>query len=194
MLFYKAEGTVKDGITNVERGYSGTGESGMFSQISDSFYYKHEESVYVFVATLKHGKITMGIVSDEPCDAMAYTDEYLKEAQTSADLKFDEITMTMFFNMLNNAERMNFIPCSDYVATLFDLNFLTNRNRDSEEKIFDCAADKSEVYDSARQTLCVQPLLEELNRIYEGKSYNKFMGNPVQYIIRTDSKDVGDTV
>ena len=68
MLFYKAEGTVKDGITNVERGYSGTGESGMFSQISDSFYYKHEESVYVFVATLKHGKITMGIVSDEPCD------------------------------------------------------------------------------------------------------------------------------
>ncbi len=194
MLLYKAEGIVKSGITTIERGHSRMDTCTMFSQLSDTFYTDHGGKIYIFISMLNQGKINAGIITAEPCDAQAYMAEYLGGADTVAELDIKEVTMNMFFNMLGSAGRMDFIPDIEYVVNLFGIERLKNRSRETQDIIIGSCDSKAGVYAKTRQTLCAAPLTEELDKIYNGKTYDKFMGNPVHYIIKTDSKGACDSV
>ena len=104
MLFYKAEGTVKTGFTSVEGRFERASESAsmMFSQMSDSFYQSHRQSIYIFVSMLRHSKIVLGIITDSPDDIPGYIDEYLNDCGIGAELKTNEVTISAFINILNS--------------------------------------------------------------------------------------------
>ncbi|MBR1444110.1 MAG: hypothetical protein IJ583_11330, partial [Firmicutes bacterium] len=158
MLFYKAEGIVKSGITTIERGPSRMSECSMFAQLSDSFYEDHGKKIYIFISMLNQGRINAGIISVEPCDTAACITDYLGRTETVAELDIKEVTISVFSNMLSSASRMDLIPDTYYVADLFGIERLKNRNRDAEDIIIGDCADKDGVYAAARHTLCEAPL------------------------------------
>ncbi len=195
MLFYKAEGRiVKSGITTIERGPSRMSECSMFAQLSDSFYADHGKKIYIFISMLNHARINLGIIAVEPCDTAACIIDYLGRVKTDAELEIEEVTLSAFYNMLNSASRMDFIPDTYYVADLFGVERLKNRNRETEDIIIDDCTDKGCVYAAAKHTLCEVPLTEELDKIYNGKTYDRFIGHPVHYIIKTDSEETCNRV
>ncbi len=99
-----------------------------------------------------------------------------------------EIKFESFRRFLRIGERRDLLDEDDELVKIGLEDFKYGSVRFEEGLIFE--ADSNAVYKKAEEYLVSRDLKAELDRIYEGSSYERFMGHPVHYLISTDNKEL----
>ena len=104
------------------------------------------------------------------------------------NIDYEEVVFSVIDDMLDTAEMFNFVRRIGLGFPGFDKIRRMMRRDECEETIIEKNA-KLPIYGAAEQ-LCVRnSLLEELERIYQGKKNKRVPGHPVHYMIQTDDKE-----
>lgn len=195
MLFYKVNTLIMDEkwvTENKDRSLKGERIEFINSKTED--YNKHNgNDPYCFVSNIDGNKLICGIISSAPCDAgktaLSFTDAINVKIKS---VKSDETTFSSINNLMEIAERYDYINDKDDILELFDLYRINSRyccNTEYGENLVDEHKEKKTLYDAADRLLSGDSLCPELDRIYSGSSNAKAYGHPVHYFIETDHKD-----
>ena len=190
MLFYKAEGRITESAQVFEGGYKNAEEGAFFTELTDTFFQEHGKRIFIFVSSAMHSRIKIGAIIEGEYDAHKSILEYLEAAEIKADIAIKETTFSTLVCMLNSADRMNYVTDADETLDMFGIERSNRMRRDFEEILLQPANSEEAIMQTASAGFCAAPLKKELERIFSGKSYDKFIGHPVHYIVEADSEYV----
>ena len=195
MVFYRINGII-DSIPELEvnsDGQSWREKREIFRNLGlkgETYNSGSEDKAYVFISDITGSSIELGMIINSRDDIDCYLNGFLSALSiTLRSSACAETTYSNLKNMLNAAEKRDFINASDDVIKRLDLSRLINRFGQGIEFEEDIIIDssKEEIYGSADKILSNQDMLEELDRIYISDSVNIAVhGHPVHYLVLTD--------
>ena len=151
-------------------------------------------SKYCFLSELGDAFVTIGVISTERLDFVDLAERYADCIGVSVKLEYsEEITLGTLQNLLNNANRQDFIEDENTILSRFGLDRICGRRgRDLEfgENLIHKDVSKEELIDTAKRLFAGETLLPEIERIYSGSRSPLAQGHPVHYIVETDDRDV----
>lgn len=194
MQFYKVTGIVTDekwAEENNDRRIL-LQRARQIARKSDDFNQRLGGKSYYFVSDIGDGEVAAGIIDSGMSDNKKDTRAFFKSVNIAVrDFDVSEITFSSMKNLLNSAERGDYIEDDDEVLEKFDLEILARYMRGIEygENLLDEVICKAELFAKADELLAKETLAAELERIYTGRSGSKAFGHPVHYMIETDDRD-----
>lgn len=154
----------------------------------------NNSSGYCFLSDLGDDYVTIGIISTQYMDLVAFAENYSKHIGVNAKMESpDEITFANVQNLLSNADRQDYIEDDNAVLEKFGLDRISGRRgRGLEfgENMINCHAKEDDIFASAKKLFTSETLVPELERIYAGSKYIFTSGHPVHYIVEADDRDV----
>lgn len=159
---------------------------------SNAFNQKQKKRAFFYVTDASEDTATIGVICRESINFDKQIIAFLNAIKLSLkDIYVEEITFSATRNMLQCANRNDYIADDDEVLELFDLDKLNGgygRSVDFGENIFDESV-KDEIYKEADRFLARDTFIPELDRIFAGKSACNVCGHPVHYIVQTDDRE-----
>ncbi len=164
----------------------------------EAFNLAFRGTAYVFVSEITGTVVTAGMILNSVRDARKLALRFMDSVGICLkEFSFEETTFGNILNMLIAGERRDFVRDPDDVIRKFDLSLLNDHfghSIDYEEDLIE-ENSKAEVYASAGAIISNETLIEELDRIYEGKKgKGAITGHPVHYMILTDSRRDHDDI
>lgn len=159
---------------------------------TSGFNLQQENKACLFVSNVSEGTVTIGVIVRDHAAVEELVSAFLQTIETElTDARLEEITFKTLHNMLNCADRYDYIIDEEEILEQFDLDKLSGRfgrGIDYGEAVFMCGSKKS-VYNDAGKFLAKASVVAELDRIYAGSAKCKVNGHPVHYMIQTDDRD-----
>lgn len=159
---------------------------------TSGFNLQQENQACLFVSNVSEGTVTIGVIVQNCAAVEELVSAFLQTIETElTDACLEEITFNTLHNMLNCADRYDYIIDEEEILEQFDLDKLTGRfgrGIDYGEAVFTYGSKKS-VYNDAEKFLAKASVVAELDRIYAGSAKCKAKGHPVHYMIQTDDRD-----
>lgn len=159
---------------------------------TSGFNLQQENKACLFVSNVSEGTVTIGVIVQNCAVVEDLVSAFLQTIETElTDARLEEITFKTLHNMLNCADRYDYIIDEEEILEQFDLDKLSGRfgrGIDYGEAVFMCGSKKS-VYNDAGKFLAKASVVAELDRIYAGSAKCKVNGHPVHYMIQTDDRD-----
>lgn len=159
---------------------------------TSGFNLQQENKSCLFVSNVSEGTVTIGVIVQNCAAVEELVSAFLQTIETElTDACLEEITFNTLHNMLNCADRYDYIIDEEEILEQFDLDKLSGRfgrGIDYGEAVFTCGSKKS-VYNDAGKFLAKASVVAELDRIYAGSAKCKAKGHPVHYMIQTDDRD-----
>ena len=110
------------------------------------------------------------------------------------DIACEEITLNEIKDMLNRADREDFIDDADKVLEKYNINDIQGwRNLRFSENLID-EMTEGNCYKEAQKYLVRDEMCEELGRIFAGVPSRRRLGHPVHYFVETDDVDIRKTI
>lgn len=152
------------------------------------------KDVHCFLSDIDEDVVTFGVISRYPIDAITLTKSYADDIQFKMEnWKQSEITFKQLQQILNSADRQDYVESDDKILAKFDLDKISDlRSRDLVfgENLVNEQVTKETLTQAAKELYMDETLLPELERIYKGGSALHRAGHPVHYIVETDNPDI----
>lgn len=188
MLFFEINGDIKDNdwkeIYNNREEFNGAKEKiegaiREFNKARDDFY---------FVSSISAIRIRIGVIANNDDGISKRTISFLKSIQLDVEnITIDEITLKNAITLLQIANRKSFIYDEYEIIEQFNLCALGRFGRDPFIEKMVTPVGKNKTYSLAKECMCDETLIPELDRIYERVVKLKKAAHPVHYIIRTSN-------
>ena len=196
MLFFKAEARiVKNDWEEIFDSKSAVDEYVEYIRNStDSF--NNERDDYFFVRELTKYKISLAAVVNDDKNI----EKRLKQLLECIDfevknLMIKEIGIREIVDIFERADRSNYISHDYTIMEKFDLNTFSRRfGRVEFEEIITGVCSKEYLYDQAKNCMCDETLLPELDRIYANNVELKKRTHPVHYMINLSEYELFNTI
>lgn len=194
MLFYRIDATLTNFKMSADKNKADIARE--IQSNCDIFYHKCKRSFYFYVTSIQDNKISAGCIAktkvmfSKALDAFLNINKFLAE-----NVECEEISLRATNSLLERAWHNNFIANDYDILKLFQLdeiiqpNFIGFGEYFSEEHTF-----KSSLKLQAAKLLCADTLIPELDRIYSGAKKEFTIGNPVHYLIQTDSEAIREKI
>ncbi|MCR5252000.1 MAG: AAA family ATPase [Lachnospiraceae bacterium] len=158
----------------------------------EAFNLGFKGKVHAFVSEITGTVVTAGMILHSAQDPQKLVHAFMESVGICLkEFRCEETTFGNLLNMLVAGERRDFVRDPDEVLRKFDLSLLNDHfghGVDFEEDLIE-ECGKNSVYESAGAIISNETLLEELDRIYEGKKgKGAVKGHPVHYMLLTDSR------
>ncbi len=165
------------------------------NRASKNFNRKGRMKAFFFVTDADADSVRIGAMVSDPTIRV---DERARSFVTAlrlpvdgSDPEIEEVTLAAIADLLNEAERADYIKDADEIMEQYELQRLNPhryRGFDFGEKVFD-EADRDALYEGIRHYLVRDTFLPELERIYAGSPKKQISGHPVHYMVQTDDRD-----
>jgi AAA+ superfamily predicted ATPase len=191
MLFYLLQAPLPDKMKEgtpkqIAKEYSLQSQLG-----SDRYFMQHDKSCYAYISSVDRTSINIGMAVDTTYlndkDISSLGKEFLELlAIPCSGLKCTEITFSAFESIIGLSCQNDYIKDDNVVLKKLGLYSLDDRC--FSETLISGKAKKPELCRIAKELLCDETLIPEINRIYKGCSANTFStGHPVHYMIQIDN-------
>lgn len=194
MLFYRIDATLMN--FNMSDDKNKADIAGEIQSNCNMFYHKCKHSFYFYVSSIQDNKIIVGCIAktkvmfSNALDAFWNINKLLAE-----NVKCEEISLHATGSLLHRAWRNDFITSDDDILKLFQLDeILQTHLIEFGEYFSEEHTLKSSLKKRATELLCEDTLVPELDRIYAGAQKEFTLGNPVHYLIQTDSKIIREKI
>ena len=198
MQFYKIEGLVKAAVTIRNQNNQKVSREDQAEYIgikSSVFNSDFKKDAFFFVSTLSRQSAIIGIIARSQIDVKNSVSAFLQEiGLVLSQCKTEEVTYGTLEYLLSAADHRGFIDNEDMIKKKYNLDYLEDWHSDVKftEKMIDTDEKPKQVFAKAERLLVSNSLLPEMERICEGQNNKRFSGHPVQYLIRTNDREVCD--
>ncbi|MBQ2642888.1 MAG: AAA family ATPase [Eubacterium sp.] len=187
MLFFEINGDIKDNdwkeIYNNREEFNGAKEKiegtiREFNKARDDFY---------FVSSISAIRIRIGVIANNGDGIRKRTISFLENIHIAAEnITIEETTLKNANTMLLNADRKSFIYDKYEIVEQFNLCELNHHfGGNPFNEMMVSPIDKNKTYSWAKECMCDDTLIPELDRIYERVVELKKAAHPVHYMIQT---------
>ena len=157
----------------------------------EKFSEKIADKGYLFLRDASRDECTFGMVIREYMDVKKYVEKFDRGSKLEVEsMEIREITMSMFAEMLNMANRNGYVYDDDDVLREYELDGLVRNGYRSgfffEEDVIR-ERDKEAISLSAKTYFTKNSFLPELDRIFAG-TVKRFQGHPVDYMVESDDE------
>lgn len=194
MLFYRIDATSMNFRMSDDKKKADV--AGEIQSNCNMFYHKCKHSFYFYVSSIHDNKIIVGcIAKSKAVFANALNAFWDINKLMVENVKYEEISLHATETLLQRACRNDFIANDNDILKLFQLDEILQTHLIefgeyfSEEYVI-----KSSLKKRAAELLCEDTLVPELDRIYAGAQREFTLGNPVHYLIQTDSKVIREKI
>lgn len=146
-----------------------------------------------FLSDLGDEYATFGIIATYCMNLVDFTENFAKSVELNVKVRLpDEITFANMQNLLNNADRQNYINDDNEILERFGLDRISGRfgrSLDFGENLINYNAKQEDLFASAKKLFANETLVPELERIYAGGKSLYAKGHPVHYIVEADDRD-----
>ena len=198
MQFYKIEGLVNNNTkTNRQDNpeLSRRDQAEYIGIRSSVFNSEFKKDAFFFVGTASRQSAIIGGIARSQIDVKQTVPAFLQETGLAlSQTKIEEVTFETLHHILDAADHHGFISDADTVLKKYGLDQLEDWHSDITvtENMIDAEEAPEQVFAKAEQLLVSNSLLPEMERICEGQNRKQFSGHPVQYLVRTNDRDVRD--
>ena len=156
----------------------------------EMFYQKCRHSAYFYISALIDNKIIAGCIAKTTKDFVDNIDQFWNSVDINAsDANCEEISLHATRTLLRRSYRQDYISNDDEILDLFELSDLFQSYKfEFGEYLTEQDISQNELKKKASELLCEDTLIPELDRIYAGAKCKFKSGNPVHYLIQTDSR------
>ncbi|NLL37544.1 MAG: AAA family ATPase [Fretibacterium sp.] len=199
MLFYKIEMQSDKALENDEKK-----EEKLRSQIRELTVEANEKldgAAHFFVFDVEEWNVFIGgamaadSVSAARCEVLSLLGEFCERTRLRGKiLRIEEITVKEFGRMLSWSDRRGYIKDAGEYKELHNIDFIDCYGSygpfDCREALFSDSCGKAKALAEARRILCSAAFSPELERIFDGRSPERFRGHPVHYALLSDDPQV----
>lgn len=164
---------------------------------TEYFFQTMEQKNIVLTVCIKDGIATFAAITQFGEDINKVFMKYEKLLPFDIEQpKIEETTFGLFQSMLNSSERNRYINEGDDILSAFGIMPLTPRHSNCNfgESLIDTQKRYDELQKVANNALFSGTLNPEIDRIYEVGNLKNVQGHPVQYMVRTDDREVRKAV
>lgn len=165
---------------------------------TDEFNQRKEKTGYCFVSSIGKDDISCGMIFVSSCDVANCAKAFFETIQMDyKDLNTDEITLSSLYNLLDRANRSDYIVNDDTVLEQFGLDSITGpyvRGIDFSDNLLDAFTNKKDLYSVSVKMHAEETLKAELDRIYTGNDKVKAFGHPVHYFVEADDNETSESL
>ena len=196
MLFYKILGDLTEENEQAEENEKRNKRRLPLRQVLSKTeeFNAQSKDVHCFLSDIDEGVVTFGIISRHPLDVISLAKNYANEIQFNMEhWQQSEVTFKQMQQILNSADRQDYIESDDKILAKFDLDKISDlRSRDLVfgENLVNEQVTKETLTQAAKELYMDETLLPELERIYEGGATTRTAGHPVHYMVETDNPDI----
>lgn len=201
MFYYKITGTIvnEEIAEKLSDRHNGYEERSKCFMASDELFDKSDRKSFVFISGVSHRIITMGIICLDNGKIDSLIRSFIRKLSFEiSEIKCLETTFRQISQMIDNAERLNFINSVEEI--LYSFGILDMRRSSFGGTSFgyvERILEDEEIQPALDCTSCFmvrESLKEELNCIALGNKKKHVEGHPVHYLIqsgvKTESVDI----
>ncbi len=194
MLFYRIDATMMNFRMNETDNKADIASS--IQSSCEMFYQKCKHAFYFYVINIQDNKIKVGCIAKSkalfPNALSTFWNVIEKQVE---NVKYSEVSLHATETFLRRACRNDYIGNDEEVLKAFQLNDILQTHLIEFGEFFaDEGSIKSSLKSRAVELLCEDTLAPELDRIYAGAQKNFTLGNPVHYLIQTDSQHIRENI
>lgn len=199
MLIYKIEAQIQTESANQEPNTQEYAYS-----LHDQFeknYQKYDKKLSITICSIKENKCTIALqITDDLIikhTIKKLCQEFLQSIGINLiNLKQTEITINSYQSLISIAEKNHFIKEEDEYFEKLGFDRLIGRfnKYDYKETILFDNLTKKNIKEEAKNLLCEDTLIPEIERIYAPQKMKTNFGHPVHYLIQTDDPDIKNII
>jgi len=198
MFFYKIEAKITDPSLIVIEGNEDYGFSKKINVIPQSLHNQRDKNGTLFVSSLVgDDKVLMGAIARNSDWLDKNFKGFLIASEIDcSDFTTDEITFSDFISLLKHSEKEGYsrFNTDETILNHFDIYDLYGRlSITFKEFILQKPLPRTKLFKLARDQLCVDSIIPELERIYQPPN-EVVTGHPVHYFIQCDNDYLCDTI
>ena len=190
MIYYKIEALLLN-FSDLSEDGKRLAPSNDFSAKVQEVWEQSGQHCMICVSFISSKKIVLAAVSEAPSD-FGKTLSYFWEHNSFKVEKTEvtEITFKLLDMMLRNAARRDYIDDIDTIYEQCGLSAFEHRYTRPDEQILPAACSETELREQAGSILCEESLMPELDRIFAGSCVPGVTGQPVHYLVASDSPEI----
>jgi AAA+ superfamily predicted ATPase len=184
MYFYKIDAR----MTNVDEKVTQEERYAKILQTRLTMFYQNSKDGTIFIVSMSDNRLTMGAIARNADWLNKNIPCFLAAAELDCkDITFEEVMFNTVKSLLVMSDRDDYVHDTGELLEQFGLNRLSNRcNLSYTEHMLLKPMQKRSLIKRARELLCADTLIPEIERIYQ-PARETVSGHPVHYMIQSDN-------
>ena len=192
MLYFHCRGKLREN----EKSYRQLGliESGELQELQEvTQRQRMNGNEFLFISKIEDDRVEMGAILENSNELMKRIKRYLSSVGFApAEMEYKEVTVREMDHLLDVANIYHFIRDSYSVLDMLGMGRYRYAGFEECRESVISESSKEKIREDVDGVCLRDALLDELDRIYQGKKMKSVIGHPVHYMIQTDDEDVSE--